>query len=166
MDTFFELFKSVSSLAGDASTAVGSIAKTVETVKSLVKTSEGGTNADIKLAMSDLTVQIANAQVANSDLKLRLAALQDALAEAQQFKSDMDCYQLCETPMGAIVYRIREEAREGKPDHYLCPNCVESKRKSILQGHVGWRECKVCKTGFPFERDDTPTTVRTRRNIY
>ncbi|WP_333827717.1 hypothetical protein [Pararhodobacter sp.] len=151
MDFDFESLNSAVGLAGDAGTATGKIANAISTVQGLFKKSEAAGNADIKLALSDLTLQVANAQVANADLKLQLSALQDKLREAQAFKSDLDRYALWETPAGAVVYRLEKDIRNGEPRHYLCPNCIETKRKSILQGHSGFRDCPNCQRGFSFD---------------
>lgn len=158
MDLQFENFSSLLELVGDAGTATGNIAKGLETVKTLLKPSEGGSNADVKLALSELTMQIANAQMANSDLKFKLTALKDELAQINAFQSDLDRYELWETPPCAIVYRLRNTAGEDQPMHYLCPNCVEDRRKSILQGHQYQRQCITCDARFAFEAP----TKRTR----
>lgn len=151
MDFDFETLNSAVGLAGDAGTATGNIARAIQTVQGLFQKSQAGADADIKLALSDLTLQVANAQMANADLKLQLTALQDELRQAQAFKSDLDRYELWETPTGSVVHRLKEAMNNGEPMHYLCPNCIESKRKSILQGPRHYRECPNCKTSFRFE---------------
>lgn len=165
MDVDFENLKSAISIAGDAGQATGNIAKGLSALQGLFKTSEAGSDAKIKLALSELTLQIAHAQVSNADLKLKLSALQDELRDAQAFKSDLDRYVLWEAPAGSLVYRLEKEIRDGEPAHFLCPNCVEEKRKSILQGHRSYRECLRCGKGFLFEHTKPPTRrVRGRSN--
>lgn len=150
MDLSFDNLSGVLDLVGDAGTATGKIAKSVETVKALFKKAETGSDADLKMALSELAMQVANAQVANSDLKLKLAALQDELAKAQAFQSDLERYALWETPPGAIVYRVKQECQGSEPMHYLCPNCIEDRHKSVLQGHAGYRTCPRCSTEYSF----------------
>lgn len=152
MDIDFESLNNAVSLAGDAGAATGKIANPITTVKGLFQKSQAGADADIKLALSDLTLQVANAQVTNADLKLKLMALQDELRQAQAFKSDLDRYALWETPTGSVVYRLQNNAHEGEPFHCLCPNCIEVRRKSILQGDSYFRKCPNCKTEFSFEK--------------
>jgi hypothetical protein len=151
MDFDFESLNNAVSLAGDAGNATGKIANAITTVKGLFQNSQAGADADIKFALSDLTLQVANAQVANADLKLKLVALQEDLRRAQAFKSDLDRYELWETQTGPVVYRLKTEAQNGEPKHYLCPNCIEARRKSILQGDRHFRKCPNCKTQFSFE---------------
>lgn len=152
MDFDLESFKGIFELAGDAGTATVKMANGLDTVKALFKKSEVGADADVKLALSELTMQIANAQMANSDLKHKLTALKDELAKTQAFQSDLDRYELWETPTSSIVYRLREEASENQPLHYLCPNCIEDKRKSILQGTEYSRDCGTCDLSFAFKK--------------
>ena len=73
MNFDFESLNSVVSLAGDAGDATGKIANAISAVKGLFQKSQAGADTDIKLALSDLTLQVANAQVANADLKLKLS---------------------------------------------------------------------------------------------
>lgn len=152
MDFDLESLNGAVSLAGDAGTATSKIANAIATVQGLFKKSEAGTDADIKLALSDLTLQVANAQMANAELKLKLTALTNELRDAQTFQSDLDRYELWETPTGSVVYRLKASMEHGQPLHYLCPNCIEEKRKSILQGPRHFRKCPHCRTGFDFER--------------
>lgn len=163
MEFDFESLGHIMRLSGEAGQATGKIAGGVNKVKSLFKSSEAGANADVKLALSELTEQVANAQMTNADLKFQIAALQEELAKAQSFKSDLDRYELWETPTGSIVYRLRQTAEHVGPLHFLCPTCVESKRKSILQGHAGYRECPSCQAGFRFQEDSFGTVAVSRR---
>lgn len=166
MNLDFESLSGVVEFFGDAGAATGKIAKSWETVQKLLKKSEVGTDPDVKLALSELTMQIANAQVANSNLKVQLVALQDELAVARDFQSDLGRYDLWETPAGAIVYRLREAEANNQPLHYLCPSCIENKRKSILQGHAEWRECSTCKAEYRFAPSDGVILVPTNRGRF
>ena len=158
-----EGIQSIFETVGSSASSVGQIAKTVETLKGLFKGAHPATDADIKLALSDLTLQVANAQVANSELKFQLISLQKELAEMNAREADFNRYALWETPAGMTVYRLEEAHANGEPMHYLCPSCALDKTKSILQGHSEYRKCPRCKTGFKFDKASTPTTVRTRR---
>ncbi|SUZ34091.1 hypothetical protein ROE7235_03873 [Roseibaca ekhonensis] len=159
MEFSFESVESLIDLAGNAGTTTGKLANAFATVQKLLNKTQAGGDADIKLALSELALQVANAKLANADLKLQLTALKDELHEAQVFKSDLDRYTLWETQTGAIVYRLEKAIQDGEPIHYLCTNCIESKRKSILQGTKHHRSCPCCKAGFSFERQ-APISLR------
>ncbi|MBY6118551.1 hypothetical protein KUV64_05365 [Mameliella alba] len=148
MEFDFDDIGNFTKLVANGGSAIGQLASGLDRVKGLFKRSEAGTDPEIKLALADLTDQVANAKVANAELKFELTSLQQALREANAFKTDLERYELHETPAGSIIYRLRDEMQNDEPLHYLCPRCVEDKTKSILQGHEGYRECPVCTTGF------------------
>jgi rubrerythrin len=154
MDFSFDSLSGVLDLVGDAGTATGKIAQSVDTVKSLFQKAEAGGNAEIKLALSELTEQVANAKMANADLKLKLATLQKELAKAQAFQNDLDRYALWKTPAGAFVYRLKEDSQGAEPLHFLCPNCISDHQKSILQGEDADRQCPRCSTWYSFSTKD------------
>ncbi|MCD9146633.1 hypothetical protein [Pseudophaeobacter flagellatus] len=160
----FDSFGQIVRLTGEAGQATGKIATGLDKVKSLFKSSETGADSEVKLALGELSEQVANAKVTNAELKLLVLALQAELAQLQSFRSDLDSYELWETPTGALVYRLCQNAEGKEPLHFLCPTCVEGKRKSILQGHSGFRECPVCKSGFRFEQDEFGTVPVSRRS--
>ncbi|WP_370269223.1 hypothetical protein [Nioella sp.] len=147
----FESLTGTVSAASEVSTATGQIAKGIISVTDLFQKSQAAADADIKLALSELTLHAANAQVANADLKLRLSALQQELLDAQAFKAELERYELWETPTRAVVLRLKSEKQEGELMHYLCPNCIETKRKTILQGDATYRMCPNCRTVYSFD---------------
>ncbi|MBR3371182.1 MAG: hypothetical protein IKG52_11200 [Rhodobacteraceae bacterium] len=153
MDFDFETLNNAVGLARDVGTATGNIARAIQTVQGLFQKSPVGTDADIKLALSDLTLQVANAQMANAHLKGQLLALQQELGKAKAFKSDLEKYVRQETQAGSIVYAFNDmdAVMRGEPLHYLCASCIEDGHKSILQGDKYFRKCPKCKTEFGFE---------------
>ncbi len=64
---------------------------------------------------------------------------------------------------GALAYALKEQASSSEPIHFLCPNCYEDGRKSILQeekrvpGMVDILWCNCCsaeinRTGITYEK--------------
>lgn len=60
------------------------------------------------------------------DLKRQLAA-------NEHFAADMERYQLDAPWPGSMVYALKESMSNSEPAHYLCANCYQNKKKSILQ---------------------------------
>jgi lipopolysaccharide biosynthesis regulator YciM len=156
MDFDFNTLSETIKFVGHAGTNARDLANGMGALKALFQKSEAAADTDIKLALSELTSQVADAKLANAELKAMLQKLKEELAEHQAFKSDLERYELWETPAGAIVYRLRQSAQRKDPMHYLCPNCIESKRHSILNGHDHYRECPHCSTGYQFQRITPP----------
>jgi rubrerythrin len=159
MEFDFNALTQALNVAGQTGTNVGHLANGIGSLKALFQKSEAAADADIKLALSELTSQVADTKLANAELKTMLQNLQEELAAHQAFKSDLERYSLWETPVGSIVYRLRDSAKGEDPMHYLCPNCIEDKRKSILQGHEHNRRCPSCSTLFRFKQMDAPQPV-------
>ncbi len=148
-----ESLKGALDLVGQAGSATSQIAKGLEAIKGLFQTAGAGDDAAVKLAISELSMQIATATMTNSDLKIKLAALQGELADLNRFQSDLERYELWETPLKSIVLRLKSEQNNGEPTHYLCPSCIEVKRKVILQGGNWYKDCNVCKGNYSFENE-------------
>ena len=169
MEFDFNDLESIVDAAGNMGTATGKLANGVAAVKGLLKGSKAGADPKVELALSELTGQIAQAQFANAELKLQLSVLQGQLAELNALKADLSCYELWKTPSGSLVYRPKHDEKQSEPEHYLCPNCLQKKVKSILQGHAGWRECSSCKAGFSFDKSpprDPIVKVRRHSDIF
>jgi hypothetical protein len=143
MDIDLEAFKDVIGLAGDTGVATNAIANSVETIKGLFGTSKSATDPNVELAMSELMLQVSKANATNAMLVYQLTELKSALEAAQAVQTDFDRYELWQAPAGALVHRLKESDTSGQPSHFLCPNCMEQKRKSILQGEHRF-DCNHC----------------------
>jgi uncharacterized coiled-coil protein SlyX/rubredoxin len=165
MDLTINAIKEVIAVATQAGAASTTIARGIADLKSLFNVAEPGTNADIKATIAALTEQIAESQLANAKLKVKLAALHEEMMREKNFETELNRYELWESPLGATVYRIKAQAQGAEPVHYICPSCAIDKKKSILQGHKLWRECPVCKTGFRFQQSDVDHLVPVDRTI-
>lgn len=150
MEIDLQPIKNAVAFAGDTGSAVGQLAKAAHVVQKLFGTAKMGADADVKMAVNDLMLQVANTKAANAQLIHQLAALETQIKEAQAKQADFDRYELWETPAGALVYRLKESDSTGEPSHCLCPQCMQCKRKSILQG-ARIAKCHVCNSRFPFE---------------
>lgn len=125
----------------------------------LVCTAQITGGLDVEAAVFDLFGKVGQATTANSALAFAIMALERAEAENERGESELDRYRLWETPSGAQVYRVEMRKHPDEPIHYLCPLCVEDKRKSILQGDRHAKSCQLCKSTFDF--DPRPGLKRT-----
>ena len=62
----------------------------------------------------------------NDELEKRIVAIQNWEAETNK-------YALTQIVEGIFVYALKPDASDGMPPHWLCPNCFQSQKKSILQ---------------------------------
>lgn len=112
-----------------------------------------GTEAPSEKDIDKLEGDIRKAELAYTKLETQLLQLQRAFEEARVSEQTFGKYELWETPAEATVYRIKAtDLAVAEPLHYICPNCREDGRKSILQ-KLDWsnRTCLSCQSMFPFE---------------
>lgn len=62
----------------------------------------------------------------------RIRQLQDELARATNWEASKQRYQLITPFEGCQVYALKESYKETDPPHWICPQCYEDGRKSIL----------------------------------
>ena len=78
--------------------------------------------------------------------------LEETLRRFESWETEKSRYELHKMGGGGFAYHLRpEEIEKGEPSHYICANCYEDRRKSILQfsGHKsGLRHstCPSCKS--------------------
>jgi len=75
------------------------------------------------------------------NMKEEIARLETWSTERQRFKLT----ELWDS--GVVAYALKESMNESEPPHYICPNCYEEGRKSILnpQKHRNGRLMLVCQ---------------------
>lgn len=75
--------------------------------------------------------------------------LQKKVMEAQKWSETESQYELKQVVPGRIVRSFKKTSESTDPPHWLCPNCWEDKKKSILQSYNwmgdSWRvSCPRC----------------------
>lgn len=146
-----ENLEQVVTLASDTISVSKNGAALARSIQSLFKKSQAADDAELKAAISDLLAHVGNAALTNTELQMKLAELHKKAQKDDQFQRQMLRYELHETSSGGIVYRLKADQTEGEPMHYLCPNCVESDHRSILQGDRWDKGCPRCSTSYQFD---------------
>jgi hypothetical protein len=62
--------------------------------------------------------------------------LEKKVLEAQKWSETESQYELKQVVPGKIVRSYKKPSESTDPPHWLCPNCWEDKKKSVLQGHL------------------------------
>lgn len=132
-------------LAGKSVNVIDRSGQTLGRLKGLFQKSESAGDADIKMALADLTEQVADAKIANAELKIQLAQLEHALSAASELKADLARYELwTDEWRQAPFYRLKEEHRGSEPPHLLCPKCYVNGEKYMLMPSARDVECPNC----------------------
>ncbi len=100
----------------------------------------------IQLQSSIASVQIQNASLLREkeDLETQIMRMKDWDAEKQR-------YALVTIWEGATAYALKKSMSMGEPPHWLCTNCYQDGKKSILNETVSAKNfraasCPVCKS--------------------
>jgi hypothetical protein len=86
-----------------------------------------------KAVAIELQGQILSQQEKHSGLIEQVHELKDKLAAFEKWETEKARYKLCNITVGSLAYALRRENAEGEPPHWLCTDCYENRRKSILK---------------------------------
>jgi hypothetical protein len=137
----------IAELLGLAGTAVGTTEKAATTIKSIKALFEGGKSANSAEAADLLNIlagQLTAAKMTNVQLSEALRTLSQQLQRENEFEVEKRRYEMFKTRSGDIVFRLREETRNGQPMHYICPVCL-NKDKLISYVTKGYSS-HACQT--------------------
>jgi hypothetical protein len=94
------------------------------------------------------------ANSAHSNLIDRVRQLGAQIAQMETWSAEKQRYELNALSPGAFAYALKADASGTEPAHYICQNCYETRKKSILQfkpsamvevGIPSTFNCKACK---------------------
>lgn len=161
MDFSLEAVNGAAQGAKAISSAIQGGAEILASLKALLQSPERRSDAEIEAAVTQLSHAMEHARLGNLFLDAQLALLQGEVARAQEAKEKLARYELWETQTGSFVYALRPDKAEGQPPHFICPNCYEQSKRSILQGGRQSKQCQECKATFDFaEPPPLPSQMR------
>ncbi len=103
-------------------------------------------NAKFQAAVVELQGKILSAQSDQFASMERVRELETQLTKLEAWATEKKRYQLTDFGGGTFAYLLKPEAANGEPIHWLCANCYQKGRKSILQ--FGFPQC-LNRTGPP-----------------
>jgi len=114
----------------EISIALKSFKTAAEITKSILNISK---DADLKDKIIELRNLILSLQSEYSTLLDVKDQLEKKLMEYEDWDKTESQYQLKEITPGIRVYSPKEDSGLSDSDHWLCPNCFNDRKKSILQ---------------------------------
>jgi len=122
---------------GSITAAVASLKAAGEIALGLVKLK---TVAEVQAKAIELNQKIIEAQheifaanAAQTTLIQRVSELERQIASIEGWERQKQRYQMATPFAGMTVYALRATMSEGEPPHYICANCYQNGRRSILQ---------------------------------
>ena len=101
-------------------------------------------------------LQLATLQQENSSLKHAIEDLKREAVRKENWESESKRYVLHDAAQGLVVYALKQSMSNGEPPHYLCANCFNEDKKTVLYFSIKAGDkraetlnCKACKTESP-----------------
>jgi hypothetical protein len=100
-------------------------------------------------AVIDLQQTILAAQQEQSVLIEKVRELEKEVTELKAWGAEKEKYELKNVGRGAFAYVRKKDAQPSEPSHWLCAQCYQNSKKSILQYHHGDHrdhvyDCSAC----------------------
>ncbi|WP_306121085.1 hypothetical protein [Roseovarius sp. MMSF_3359] len=148
---------SIESIMGLASGALGVTDKAASTANKLKTLFASGDKVDKDQAsalLNDLASQLTAVNLMNVELSDAIVSLRKELRRIDEFHEQKERYELFETAVGDLVFKLKEEFAEGQPIHFICPVCLNQDGKfSFVTGSGPNKHCQSNTThNFRFER--------------
>jgi hypothetical protein len=107
-------------------------------------------------AVIELQEMILSAQQQQSALIERVRELEKEVARFETWEAEKQRYELKEVPglNHVLAYTLKPEAQSSEPPHWICTNCYENRKRSILQpeervpGRAKVLVCNNCGSDF------------------
>jgi hypothetical protein len=122
-------------------TQIGSALGALQTASNIVKNwTSLRSDAERSAKLIELNSQIMAAQTsaiqanaAQTALIEEVGSLKTRLADFETWDTEKERYELKDASSGAVVYALKRNTGSAEPSHWLCPNCYQNRKKSILQ---------------------------------
>jgi Zn finger protein HypA/HybF involved in hydrogenase expression len=154
----------------DIGSALGALQSASNIVKTLTSLRLDGEKA---AKLTELNREILAAQTgaiqanaAQAHLIERVRALEKQIANFETWDTEKEKYQLKSVSRGAFAYVPKHGMETGEPAHWLCANCYQNRKKSLLQyfsapsGSVDFDKhiwaCGACKSQIKVSYNVSP----------
>lgn len=133
--------------------AAADLAKGILDVKTMAEVQ--GKVIELQSAILHAQSSALSANADQAQMAEEIRHLKAELLKARGWEVERQRYVLYAIRGGGVLYAVKfDQAQPGEPAHYLCTNCYEQGRKSIVSatpdkdGWNGWN-CPVCKSRVP-----------------
>lgn len=140
-------FSQISEAIGLASSAAGATEKASGTIKTIMGLFQSGTEPDKDHAeslLNDIAAQLTTANMMNVQLSTALKAVSQDIKTHSTFEAEKARYELFQTPQNVMVFKLRDDAANGDPVHFVCPVCMNKDRLiSYISGEGNYKTCQT-----------------------
>ena len=126
--------------------SVRSMADAGGAIRSLLQ-SESGASDELKTELSRLLDETIATKQLSLNAIVAAQELAKKLKEREDFDARMQSYKLVQPTTNNFVFQY-VDGSGSDPVHFVCPQCVEDRRISILQGHATHVRCSKCGASY------------------
>lgn len=113
----------------------------------------------------EISSALASAIAAQTDqmtILQRVNDLEKEMAQLKEWDAKKDNYELKPFAPGAVAYMLKPNVRGSTPPHWLCAQCFENRKKSVLQlaatmSSMWIYHCSGCDSKISVPRSTTPS---------
>lgn len=110
------------------------------------------TEAAVNGAIIEIQRHVVEAQQGLSASLRTIEDLEKEILRLKDWSAEKQSYELADTGQGSLAYKLKEGLELPQPSHWICPQCYEDGKKSILKHEtlpVGRTQTLVChRCGF------------------
>jgi len=131
-------------LASSAVGVTGKAASTVSALKALFESDKTVGSDETTALLNSLATELTSANIMNVQLSDAIRDLSSELRKQDAFEVQKQRYELFETGQRDIVFKLREDASDGQPIHFICPVCLN--KDNLISYITGEEDYKRCQT--------------------
>ena len=91
---------------------------------------------DIQRHVIDAQRGLMDAEQIHTGLLKKIEALEAEIMRMKDWSAEQERYELADTGQGSFAYRIKPGMENGEPPHWICPNCYQDGKKSIMKEEI------------------------------
>jgi hypothetical protein len=155
--------------------AMKDIVQTLNSVRNEVAVNS--VKIELQAHILDVQQALLAAQEAGAATARRIAELEQEIVGFKDWRGEAERYQLQDVGRGATVYALKLGMENGEPPHWLCANCFNQRRKSLLQfkgqdkrpgggnAETSNYACDACRSSFKVHYTIKPASFIQRADV-
>lgn len=138
-------------MLAEISAGLSSLKAAFDITKGLNATNTQATINEVKIPLQQHIIDAQQALSAASEAQAaaaeRIRQLEQEIVSLKDWSAEKENYELADTGQGSLAYKFKEGVEPPQPSHWICPQCYEDGKKSILKHEslpVGRADTLVC----------------------
>lgn len=136
-------------MLAEVTAGLGSLKAAFDITKGLNAANTQASVNEVRIELQQLIIDAQQALSAASDIQTanaqRMRQLEQEIVQLKDKSAELQRYELAKTgEEGGLAYRLKDERQSPELPHWICPNCYEDGKKSLMQhDHLPQGRCEV-----------------------